>query len=298
MSGATLKELRMALLVAETGNFRRAAARLDIAPSTLSHAITELEATLGLRLFHRTTRSVAPTLEGSSLLARIAPLVTQLGEVLATPCGEEGEIAGALRINTAFSPAAYLLHHVLPGFTRRHPRIEVELRHEDRLVDVVAEGSDAGIRLGHTVPGDMIGVAFGTPLRWIPVAAPSYLAMHGAPEHPHDLLDHRCIRIRMPGGERYEWEFEHAGVEIRLDVPGAITLDSMVLMVEAAVEAHGIAYVLEHVAMRHIVAGQLRPILVEWCVPDAQYMLYYSSRKNVPPPLRAFVDYLKENVLP
>lgn len=293
MSQPSLKDLRIALAVADAGNFRSAARRLDIAPSTLSHAVTGLERTLNLRLFHRTTRSVALTLEGRAFLERVRPILGELDGVLTDKHGQSGEITGELRINAPFAATVYLLKEVVPAFMARHPGIELELRQEDRPVDIVANGCDAGIRLGGTVPPDMIGVPFGGDVRFLPVAAPAYLEKHGTPSHPEHLMRHRCIRIRMPRGERYTWEFEKGEERFSLDVPGALTLDRMALMIEAAENGLGIALVLEQAAKDSIAAGELRTLLTDWCPTEAGHMLYYPGRRIVPPPLRALIDFLK-----
>jgi DNA-binding transcriptional LysR family regulator len=276
---------------ASSGSFRGAGRRLDVAPSTLSHIVTGLERKLGKRLFHRTTRSVRLTLEGEDLLARVAPLIAGLDEAVSRT-GAEQAIAGTLRINAPLSAASHLLATVIPDFIARFPSVELDLRHEERMVDIVAEGCDAGIRLGRTVPGDMIGVPFGELLRFFPVASPGYLDQHGTPLHPLDLMNHRCIRTRLPRGERYAWEFRRNGEEQVIDVPGPLTLDRQTLMMEAAVAGMGIAFVLERAVASQIATGTLRPLLIDWCPADERYMLYYPGRRNVPPPLRAFIEYL------
>lgn len=292
MGEPTLHEWRIALAIAASGSFRATARSLDVAPSTLSHLVTGLERKLGRRLFHRTTRSVAVTPKGEALLARVAPLITELDAAVA-PSGEETAV-GELRVNASLSAASYLLAEVVPGFLTEHPGVRLDLRHEERLVDVIAQGCDAGIRLGRTVPGDMVGVAFGPPLRFITVASPVYIAAHGTPAHPSELLDHRCIRTRLPRGERYAWEFVRGSEEVVIDGPGALTLDRLTLMVEAAVAGMGIAFVLEQAVAADLAAGALLRLLDDWCPADERYMLYYPGRRHVPAPLRAFIDYLRQ----
>ena len=290
----TLKELRIALCVAETGSFRRAAHRLEMAPSTLSRALSALEQTLRFRLFHRTTRSVAATPEGALFLKRIEPLVVELSAALTMPTPDPQSIRGVLRINTSFSAALYLLTEIVPAFRARHPLVELELHHEEKLVDIVASGCDAGIRLGRTVPGDMLGVRFGGPLRWIAVASPAYVARCGAPLHPNDLMSHECIRIRMPSGQRYAWEFDRGSEELLIDVQGTLTLDRMSLMVEAALKGMGIAYVLKQTVEDHLACGELIALLPDWVSEEDGYMLYYPGRKAPPPPLEAFVKHVRQ----
>ncbi len=293
MAEPTLRDLRAALMIAETRNLRQAAKRLDVAPSTLSQALATLEQSLGVRLFHRTTRSVAVTAQGRSLLDQAAPLVARFDDLLAMAGAEAAVPQGRLRLNTPHSAGVYLLQYVVPVFARRYPGVQLELQHEERMVDIVAAGSDAGIRRRHTVAPDMIGVPFGQPLRWIPVASPAYLAEAGIPAHPRDLMAHRCIRIRLPGGEHYRWEFDRDGEELTIDVPGGLTLDRMSFMVEAALQGLGIAYVLDHLVDREVAEGRLRPLLRDWCSDDAEYMLYYPRGRAPMPALRAFADVLR-----
>lgn len=289
----TLKDLRIALCVAETGSFRQAARRLDMAPSTLSRALSELERHIGLRLFHRTTRSVATTPEGAKFIARIEPLVAELTDALIAPAPSENGIKGVLRLNTSFSAGLYLLQEAIPTFLALHPLIALELHHEERLVDIVANGCDAGIRLGRTVPRDMIGVNFGGPLCWVPVASPDYISRCGQPLHPNDLLSHECIRIRMPDGQRYAWELSRNAEELVIDVPGAMTLDRMALMVEAALNGLGIAYVLKATIEDHVATGRLIMLLPDWASEEEGYMLYYPGRRVPPAPLDAFVKHIR-----
>lgn len=294
INALNLKSLRMALAVADTGSFRRAAHSLEMAPSSLSHAITELEHTLNLRLFHRTTRSVALTVEGEAFLCRIRPILGDLSVALDEINQQhEGRISGQLRINTPFAAARYLLQEVVPDFMRLHPGIELELRHEERPVDIVADGCDAGIRLGASVPVDMIGVPFGGKARFVPVASPDYLQQYGLPAHPADLMAHKCIRVKMPRGERYAWEFERQGEEIELDVPGSLTVNRMALMIEAAESGLGVAFVLQHAVAQSLADGKLQVLLSDWCPDEPGLMLYYPGRRNVPAPLRAFIGFIQ-----
>ncbi len=290
----SLKSLRMALAVADTGSFRRAARLLEMAPSSLSHAITELELTLKLRLFHRTTRSVALTVEGEAFLSRIRPVLGELRVAVdEINQRQEGNISGELRINTPFAAALYLLKEVVPSFMKLHPDIELELRHEERPVDIVADGCDAGIRLGGSVPIDMIGVPFGGKARFVPVASADYLQQYGRPAHPAELMAHKCIRIRMPRGERYAWEFERKGERIELDVPGSLTVNRMALMIEAAEGDLGVAFVLEQAVAQSLADGKLQLLLNDWCQDEPGLMLYYPGRRNVPAPLRAFISFIQ-----
>lgn len=182
----------------------------------------------------------------------------------------------------------------MPAFLARHKQVSLDLVTEGRLVDIVAEGFDAGIRLGEAVPQDMVAVRFGGATRFIAVASPAYLAARQAPRVPDDLKNHTCIRFRLPSGKPYRWEFEKHGQEISIDVPGALTLDHMELMAEAAVGGLGIAYISDKSAQSYVEQGALVSLLDDWCPPIPGLFLYYPGHRLVPPALRAFIDVLKE----
>lgn len=294
MNKATLSDLRAFMAVAQHHSFSRAADNLGVARPSLSNAIRNLEETLGARLLHRTTRSVSPTDAGERLLARLNPLVVDLDAALREVSGDQSQVQGPLRINGNAAAIGWLLKAVVPVFMARHPRVELDLVSEGRLVDIVAQGFDAGIRLAEAVPKDMVGVAFGGSMRFLAVASPKYLAMHSAPETPDALNYHQCIRQRLPSGKRYRWEFARHGQEMAIDVPGALTLDNSPLMVEAAINGLGIAYVPETYALIGLDAGTLVTVLEDWCPPIAGHTLYFSSSRQVPPPLRALINTIRE----
>jgi len=275
-------------------SFRKAADELGLSPSTLSHMMRALETRLGVRLLHRTTRSVAPTQAGEQLAAHLTPILYDLDGALAGVTAFRGQPAGRLRINASEPAARLLLRSVVPTFLRRCPEMSLDLVTEGRLVDIVAEGFDAGVRLGEAVPQDMIAVRFGGSIRFVVVAAPSYLADHEAPQTPDDLQRHACIRVRFPSGKPYRWEFEQHGQQLTLDVPGPLTLDNPELMLEAAAAGLGIAYVSDRSALPFIERGALVALLDDWCPPIPGLFLYYPGRRHVPPGLRAFMDVLRE----
>lgn len=275
-------------------SFRRAADELGLLPSTLSHMMRTLETRLGVRLLHRTTRSVAPTQAGEQLAAQLTPILHDLDGALADVAALGGQPAGRLRINASEPAARLLLRAVVPTFLRRCPEMSLDLVTEGRLVDIVAEGFDAGVRLGEAVPQDMIAVRFGGSLRFVVAAAPSYLADHPTPQTPDDLQLHACIRIRLPSGKPYRWEFEQHGQELIVDVPGPLTLDNPELMLEAASAGLGLAYVSDQSALPFIKRGALVTLLDDWCPIIPGLFLYYPGRRHVPPGLRAFMDVLKE----
>ncbi len=259
MTRPSLDDLEAFAAVATHRSFRKAADALGVSRSGLSHTVIALERSLGIRLLNRTTRSVSPTDAGARLLERLHPLLHGLDVALDGLAEERGAPGGLLRINANRAAVRWLLAHVVPGFLARHPNVELDLVAEGRLVDIVAEGFDAGVRLAETVPQDMIAVPFGGTERFLAVAAPGYLARRGMPQVPDDLQGHACIRQRLPSGKRYRWEFARKGEELTVDVPGALTLDDNELMVEAATGGLGIAYVLQELRTGRPAVGAPHP---------------------------------------
>lgn len=275
-------------------SFRKAADELALSPSTLSHMMRTLEQNMGVRLLNRTTRSVAPTAAGERLVARLGPLLRELDLALEEVNAFRERPSGLLRINSSESAARQLLWSVVPVFLARYPEMELDLVTEGKLVDIVAGGFDAGVRLGESVPQDMVGVRIGGDMRFLAVASPAYLARRPAPATPDDLRQHDCIRVRMPSGKSYRWEFSRRGQEIVVDTPGALILDHLELMAEAAVQGLGIAYVPDRVAQPYLARGELVCVLEDWCPWIPGLFLYYPGHRNVPMGLRAFIDVLKE----
>jgi len=290
----SLNDLAAFAAVASHQSFRRAAEIMGVSRSALSHAIIGLEAKLDVRLFNRTTRSVSLTQAGARLLARLDPVLQELDQALDTLSEERGTPSGTLRINANKSGARILLAEVVPRFLDLYPDVELDLVSEGRLVDIVEQGFDAGIRLLETVPKDMVAVKFGGDVRFIAVAAPSYLDGRARPHTPDDLYVHCCVRQRLPSGKRYRWEFSKRGAEVAIDVPGNLTLDDNDLLVQAAVDGRGIAYVPDYFARPFLASGQLLVVLDEWCPPTPGLALYYPRSRHVPSPLRAFIDLLRE----
>ncbi|MBY3143646.1 LysR family transcriptional regulator [Rhizobium laguerreae] len=290
----SLNDLAAFAAVASHRSFRRAAEVMGVSRSALSHAIIGLEGKLGVRLFNRTTRSVSLTQAGARLLARLDPVLQDLDQALDTLSEERGTPSGTLRINANKSGARILLAEVVPLFLDLYPDVELDLVSEGRLVDIVEQGFDAGVRLLEAIPRDMIGVKFGGDVRFIAVAAPSYLDGRAIPNTPDDLHAHCCIRQRLPSGKRYRWEFSKRSAEVAVDVPGNLTLDDNDLLVQAAADGRGIAYVPEHFAQPFLELGQLVTVLDDWCPPTPGLALYYPRSRHVPSPLRAFIDLLRE----
>ena len=293
-SRPSLAELISFATVAAHKSFRQAADELHMSPSTLSHTIRTLETRLGVRLLHRTTRSVATTEVGQALLSRVQPLIKDIDTALGDIDDYRSKPSGTLRINSSLIGARVLLKIAVPTFLARYPEMRLDLVTEGRLVDIVAEGFDAGIRLAESVPKDMVAVAFGGDDRFVAVAASAYLKKRGAPRAPLDLLQHSCIRYRMRNGRIYHWEFERRGQSVDVDVPGELTLDDDRLMLDAAIEGVGIAFVPERAASEAIASGKLSVVLDDWCPQFPGLCLYYPGHRQVPAGLRAFVDVLKE----
>ncbi|AYA08299.1 LysR family transcriptional regulator [Rahnella aquatilis] len=294
LSKPTLAELRAFMAVAEHRSFRRAADLLGITRSSLSHIMRGLEDRLGARLLHRTTRSVSLTETGERLLKRINPLMNGLDAALEDVAGEPGRLTGELRINGSEGAIRLLLRNIVPQFMARYPGVALDLVAEGKLVDIVGEGFDAGIRLGEAVPRDMIAVRLSPDMRFLTVASPDYLAAHPAPETPDDLARHQCLRQRLPSGKRYRWEFHKRGQEVAVDVPGNLTLDNTQLMIEAAQDGLGIAYVPEDYAQVALKEGRLIAVLEDWCPPIPGLFLCFAGNRHVPASLRALIEMVRE----
>ncbi len=290
----TLTDLAALLAIVTHRSFRKAADELGVSPSTLSHVIRSLERNLGLRLLNRTTRSVSPTEAGERLVDRIRPILQALDAALVELDDQRARPGGTLRINSSEIAARLLLQSVVPTFLTRYPEVTLDLVTEGRLVDIVAEGFDAGIRLGESLPQDMVAVRFGGDTRFVAVASPTYVERQGKPHTPDDLMDHRCIRFRLPSGKVFHWEFSKHGQERTVDVPGTLILDHMELMIGAAASGMGIAYVSDRAAQAHLEAGRLISVLDDWCPPIPGLFLYYPGRRHVPASLRAFIEVMKE----
>ncbi|RTM04698.1 MAG: LysR family transcriptional regulator [Hyphomicrobiales bacterium] len=295
MARPTFNELEAFRAVATKRSFRQAADGMGVSRSALSHTIIGLEKTLGIRLLNRTTRSVAPTEAGQRLLELLEPALRELDAALDQLAPDRGAPSGTLRINANKAAAKWLLSHVVPQFLTQYPDVELDLVSEGRLIDIVRDGFDAGVRLADAIPKDMIAVPLGGPARFVAVAAPGYLAGRQPPATPEDLRHHTCIRQRLPSGKRYFWEFSRNDEEISIDVLGPLSLDDNSLMVQAAVNGLGIAYVPESVASSELHSGQLVTVLIDWCPPIPGLALYYPGYRHVPSALRALIDAIKQH---
>lgn len=292
MNKPTLADMTAFAAIVAHRSFRKASDELGLSPSSLSHMMRTLEANLGVRLLHRTTRSLSPTESGARLIGRLLPILQDFDLALAEVDSARGRPSGILRINASEVAARLLLRSVVPAFLARYPHVSLDLVTEGRLIDIVAEGFDAGVRLGEAVPQDMIAVRFGGEVRFVAVASPAYLASHKPIRTPDDLAEHNCIRFRLASGKLYRWEFAKDGRELSMDVPGTLTLDHMELMMDAASAGLGIAYVSDRSAQPHIEQGTLVAVLDDWCPWIPGLFLYYPGHRHVPPVLRAFIDVL------
>jgi DNA-binding transcriptional LysR family regulator len=293
MNRTQLSQLAVFAAVAEARSFRGAASELGIAPSAISHAVSALEASLGMRLLSRTTRSVAPTEEGRRLLETLAPALGDIGTTLDNLAEHAGRPAGPLRITMPQLAADDLIVPRLGEFLGLYPDIELDLATNDRFEDIVAGGYDAGLRLGEHLEADMIAVKASGPWRGAVVAAPGYFDSHPIPLHPNDLTAHRCIRRRFAGGRVYRWEMEKDGKAIVVDVRGPLILSDQTMIRRAAVDGAGLAFVFEPRVRDDIAEGRLIRVLEDWCAPFDGFYIYYPSRRQMRPALRAFVDFFR-----
>ena len=291
MKRGNLDDLASFACIARVRSFTRAAAELKTSTSNLSHAVTQLEKRLGYRLLHRTSRSVSPTEAGAELLLTLAPALQSIeGALDAVGLGRDA-VHGTLRITATREGYDAVVRPVLPAFTRAHPHATVEVLIEYGFRDIVADGFDAGIRLGEKLEQDMIAVKVGGDLRMAVVAAPMYLADHTLPSEPRELVEHQCINYRMvAAGSLYAWEFERDGRPLEVRVSGPLTFNEPDLMLDAAVEGMGVAYVLEDEAAPLVEAGRLVRLLADWTPPFTGFYLYHPSHGQVRPVLSAFID--------
>ncbi len=294
MGREDLGGLAMFLAVAEEKSFTRAAARLGVSQSALSHSMRRLEAKLGLRLLTRTTRSVSPTIAGERLLATLGPALDDIDDMLSSLTELRERPAGTIRITTSKHAARTILWPVVERLTAEDPDIVVELSVDSGLTDIVADRFDAGVRLGERLEKDMIAVRIGPQLRMAAVGSPAYFAKHGTPITPDDLARHSCINLRFTtSGGLYVWEFEKAGRELKVKVEGQLVLNDVDLTVDAAVAGRGIAFMIEDHATDQIANGHLVRVLEDWCEPFDGHYLYYPSRRQPSPAFSLFLETLR-----
>lgn len=294
MPEAGLKGLEAALAVARRGSFRAAALELGMSTTALSHSIARLEAGLGVRLFNRTTRSVALTDAGRDFTQRLAPALAEIRAAMDGARSQRETPSGLLRLNASVQAGREIAPLVL-GFLRRHPEMQVDLVTEGRLVDIVAEGFDLGIRPADLVPRDMIALPLGKPQRFAVVAAPAWIAAHGVPLTPADLPARECIRARLPSGALLRWQFERGGEHVTFDAKGRLTLDEPAIARAAVLDGAGIGFFIEQDVADDLACGRLIRLLEDWTPPRPGFSLYYPGRRNPSAGFTAFLAMVREN---
>lgn len=294
MQRGQLDDLLAFVAVGQERSFTKAAAKLGVSQSALSHTIRDLEARLGVRLLTRTTRSVAPTGAGERLLHSLAPRFDEIAAELSAVSELREKPAGTIRITATEFAVDTLLWPKLAKFLRQYPDIKVELFMDNGLTDIVAQRFDAGVRTGEQVAKDMIAVRIGPDLRMAVVGAPSYFKTRSEPKRPQELVGHDCINLRLLTlGGLYPWEFEKGGRELRVRVEGQLTFNGTNQMLNAALAGFGLAYVPEDLARPHVTKGRLRRVLADWCPPYSGYHLYYPSRRQPSAAFTLLVDTLR-----
>ena len=294
MQKRDLADLQSFLVVARERSFTKAAAKLGVSQSALSHTLRELEERLGIRLLTRTTRSVAPTEAGERLLRTLAPRLEEIEAELSSLTALRGKPAGTVRITAGEHAAQTVLWPKLSKLLPQYPDIKLEVIVDYGLRDIVAERYDAGVRSGEMVAKDMIAVRIGPDLRMVVVGAPSYFAKRPKPKRPQDLTEHTCINLRLPTYDSiYAWEFEKNGREMKVHVEGQLTFNNLGLRIEAALAGCGIAYLPEDQVRAHIAQRRLVRVLADWCPTYAGYHLYYPSRRQPTPAFSLIVDALR-----
>lgn len=295
MSRQGLIEFDAVLAIARRGSFRAAALELGVSTTSLSNLISALERRLGVRLFNRTTRSVSLTDAGRNFVDQVAPAVATLHDAMLAASAQQESPSGTIRINAFPTAAREILAPLLLPFLRRYPQVHVDLVTEGRIVDIVAEGFDLGLRSAELVPSDMIAIPVGPARRFAVVASPAYLEAHGMPETPPDLMRHRCLRIRLPNGALHRWQFERDGQPFQIDVEGPITLDEASLARIAALENMGIGYFMESDVREDLEAGRMVRLLADWTPPLARLCLYYPNRRNASAAFRALIEMARRS---
>ena len=294
MQRRNLNDLLAFLAVARERSFTKAAAKLGVSQSTLSHTIRELEERLDVRLLTRTTRSVAPTEAGERLLQTAGPRIEEVDAELASLGELRGKPGGNIRITTGEHAAEAVLWPALAKLLPKYPDIKIELIVDYGLTDIVAERYDAGVRLGEQIAKDMIAVRIGPDMRMAVVGAPSYFASRPRPKRPQDLTTHTCINLRLPTyGSMYAWEFEKNGREMKVHVEGQLTFNNIALRLKAALSGSGLAYLPEDQVRTHISDGRLIRVLADWCPKFSGYHLFYPSRRQHTPAFGVLIDALR-----
>jgi len=293
MKAPSAADLSTFLCVANHLNFSRAAVDLGLTPSALSHAVRTLENRLGVRLFNRTTRSVGLTEAGERLFARLKPAFRDIDDALEDLNHFRDKPSGNLRITAGRQAAELVLLPLASRFLEAYPDVKLEIVTDDALVDVVAQGFDAGVRFGIRLEADMVSLPIGGTLRSVVVGSAEFFRKHPVPQKPEDLHGLPCIRHRFPSGTVYRWEFERGGITQEIEIDGPLTLGDVSLMVAPALQGVGMAYVFEDMVKAQIADGSLVQVLGDWCPYYPGLHLYYPSRRHVPAALKAFIEFAR-----
>jgi DNA-binding transcriptional LysR family regulator len=296
MKPEQLPALQVFCRVAHHGSFTRAAAELGVSSSALSQTVRTLETQLCVRLLNRTTRAVSVTEAGSRLLAELLPGLERIGRAVQQLDEDRGTPSGLLKVNASRIAAGHLLIPRVAEFARRYPAVKLELHLDDALIDVVAGGFDAGMRLGESLVQDMVAVPISQPQRAAVVATPDYVKRRGKPKTPEDLRDHDCVEFRLATGALYRWEFERDGREFEISVAGPLTVNDGYSALLAARSGLGYSYLFEESIADDLRSGALLRVLDDWCPPFPGFFLYYPSRAQLPMKLRVFVDFMREGL--
>lgn len=296
MRSSGLTELEAVAAVAHRRSFRAAAVDLGMSRTALSSAVAGLERRLGVQLFHRTTRSVALTEAGEQFIAAVAPALAEIRSAIDAVNTHRATPTGTLRINSSVGAARRILAPFVLEYLRRYPEMKVDITTEGRLVDIVAGGFDAAVRMSGSVPRDMIAVSLGMPVRFAVVGSPALFRGKPLPRKPADLASFPCIGVRESNGAAYRWELARGGRKVSVDVRGALTLDEPTLMHEAALAGAGIAYLAEWTVADDVKAGRLVRILEDWTPASGELALYYPAGRHASAGLRAFVALIREVV--
>ena len=288
-----LDSLQAFFHVARLRSFRKAAAQLNLSASALSHTVARLEEDLGVRLLNRTTRSVSPSAAGQRLLARLAPALGEIALALDDLNAARTEVRGRVRLNVPRPATQLVLAPRLAAWRAAYPDIALEIVSSDAVVDIVEQGFDAGMRFGELLQQDMVALPVGPPIDFVVCASPAYLAAHGTPASPAELLGHQCLQLRFPSGALYRWDFQHQGHPLAIATDGALLLDDFGAIAQAALDGAGICYTYAGYARPHLDSGALVQLLAAYAPPPERFYLYYPSGRNMPASLRAFIDFLK-----
>lgn len=289
-----LADLNVFVTIVRRQSMRQAAIELGVTTSALSHRLRKLEAELGVRLLNRTSRSLTPTEAGAVLASQLEAGLQTIEDALGALARHRDFPTGQLRVNALKDAAKLVLRPTLPRYIDRFPEMHLDIIVDDHLVDIVAEGFDAGIRYGDRVPQDMIGVALSGPLQWVVVGSPALIGRVGRPETPQQLLERPCIEMRVGDNSRYPWELGNGARLMRVDVKGPLCANETDYAIDAAVSGVGFAYCLEHCVRQEVAEGRLEIVLPDWASEGAPFMMYYPSRRQVPPGLHELIELIRE----